>query len=155
MADLVNTALTGHREQKTYVEKDEQGNETGFTKQYKDVSYSWFANPMSGDVGKALGSTAVKNSILSILKTNHHERLFQPEFGSNIRALLFEQMNPITVQRLKKEVEIAIANHEERATVLNVAVTPDEENNRYKVSILFELETNLEPEQLDTLFNRA
>jgi hypothetical protein len=155
MAEFVNTALTGHRETKTYIEKDEEGKETGFTKQYKDVSYSFFANPMSGDVGKAMGPKAVKNSILSILKTNFHERLFQPEFGSNIRALLFEQMNPITVQRLKKEVEIAIANHEERATVLNVAVTPDEENNRYKVSILFELETNLEPEQLDTLFNRA
>ena len=68
MADFVNTALTGHRETKTYIEKDEEGKETGFRKQYKDVSYSFFANPMSGDVGKALGPTAVKNSILSVLK---------------------------------------------------------------------------------------
>jgi hypothetical protein len=155
MAEFVNTALTGHRETKTYIEKDEEGKETGFTKQYKDVSYSFFANPMSGDVGKAMGPKAVKNSILSILKTNFHERLFQPEFGSNIRALLFEQMNPLTVERIKDEVKIAIANHEPRANVLNVGVTPDEENNRYKVSVLFDLGTELEAQLLETLFERA
>ena len=155
MADFVNTALTGHRETKTYIEKDEEGKETGLRKQYKDVSYSFFANPMSGDVGKALGPTAVKNSILSVLKTNHYERLFQPEFGSNLRSLLFEQMIPLTVELIKQEVERAIAAHEPRANVLNVAVTPDEENNRYKVSVLFDLSTETEAQLLETLFERA
>ena len=149
MAEFVNTALTGHRDTKTYVTED------GTRRQYKDVSYSFFANPMSGDVGKALGPTAVKHSILSILKTNFHERLFQPEFGSNIRALLFEPMNPLTVERIKEAVETAVANHEPRANVLNVNVTPDEENNRYKVSVIFDLSTETEAQLLETLFERA
>ena len=53
---------------------------------YKDLSYSLFANPMSGDVGKKVGASAVKGAILSILKTNYNERLFDPEFGSDIRG---------------------------------------------------------------------
>ena len=149
MADLVNTALTGQRVTKTYETED------GTRREYRDVSYSFFANPMSGDVGKALGATAVKNSLLSILKTNHYERLFNPEFGSNIHKLLFEPMNELTVVRLKSEVETALTNHEPRANILNVSVEAQEDKNRYKVSVLFDLGTELEPQLLETLLERV
>ena len=122
---------------------------------YKDVAYSLFANPMSGDVGKKTGSSAVKSAIVSILKTNHNERMFQPEFGSNIRALLFEQMNPITEQRIKTEVENAVRNHEPRAEVLGITVDSQEEQNRYLVSILFNIASEAEPQKLETYFDRV
>ena len=122
---------------------------------YKDFAYSFFANPMSGDVGKKTGASAVKSAIVSILKTNHNERMFQPEFGSNIRALLFEQMNPITEQRMKTEVENAIRNHEPRAEVLGITVDRQEEQNRYLVSILFNIASEAEPQKLETYFDRV
>ena len=125
------------------------------TRTYKDFAYSFFANPMSGDVGKKTGANAVKSAIVSILKTNHNERMFQPEFGSNIRALLFEQMNPITEQRMKTEVENAIRNHEPRAEILGITVTGQEEQNRYLVSILFNVSSEAEPQKLQTYFDRV
>ena len=125
------------------------------TRTYKDFAYSFFANPMSGDVGKKTGASAVKSAIVSILKTNHNERMFQPEFGSNIRALLFEQMNPITDQRMKTEVENAINNHEPRAEILGITVTGQEEQNRYLVSILFNVSSEAEPQKLETYFDRV
>ena len=120
---------------------------------YKDLAYSMFANPMSGDIGKKTGAPAVKQAIVSILKTNFNERLFAPEFGSGIRGLLFEQMNPITEQRLKKEVESAIARHEPRAEVLGVSVKAQEEQNRYEVSILFNVASEAETQKLTTYFD--
>ena len=125
------------------------------TRTYKDFAYSFFANPMSGDVGKKTGADAVKSAIVAVLKTNHNERMFQPEFGSNIRALLFEQMNPITEQRMKTEVENAIRNHEPRAEVLGITVTGQEEQNRYLVSILFNVSSEAEPQKLETYFDRV
>ena len=125
------------------------------TRTYKDFAYSFFANPMSGDVGKKTGASAVKSAIVSILKTNHNERMFQPEFGSNIRALLFEQMNPITEQRIKTEVENAVKNHEPRAEVLGITVDRQEEQNRYLVSILFNISSEAEPQKLETYFDRV
>tara|TARA_B110001454_G_C12701386_1_gene426693 strand:+ start:220 stop:552 length:333 start_codon:yes stop_codon:yes gene_type:complete len=110
---------------------------------------------MSGDVGKKTGASAVKSAIVSILKTNHNERMFQPEFGSNIRALLFEQMNPITEQRIKTEVENAVRNHEPRAEVLGITVDRQEEQNRYLVSILFNISSEAEPQKLETYFDRV
>ena len=117
------------------------------------MAYSMFANPMSGDVGKKTGGAAVKGAIVSILKTNFNERLFAPEFGSNIRALLFEQMNPITEQRIKKEVESAVARHEPRAEVLGITVKAQEEQNRYEVSVLFNVTSEAEPQKLTTFFD--
>ena len=122
---------------------------------YKDMAFSMFANPMSGDMGKKTGASAVKGAILSILKTDFNERLFQPEFGSNIRALLFEQMNPITEQRMKTEVEEAVKRHEPRAQVIGVTVEAQEDQNRYMVKVLFNLSSEAEPQELETYFERV
>ena len=120
---------------------------------YKDISFSFFANPMSGDIGKKTGANAVKGAIYSILKTNFNERVFAPEFGANIRGLLFEQMNPITEQRMKKEVESAVARHEPRAEVLGISVKAQEEQNRYEISILFNVASVAEIQKITTYFN--
>ena len=120
---------------------------------YKDMAFSMFANPMSGDVGKKTGASAVKGALVSILKTNFNERLFQPEFGTGIRGLLFEQMNPITEQRIKKEVESAVARHEPRAEVLGISVKAQEEQNRYEVSVVFNVASEAETQKLTTYFD--
>ena len=120
---------------------------------YKDLAFSMFANPMSGDIGKKTGAAAVKGAIVSILKTNFNERLFAPEFGTGIRALLFEQMNPLTEQRIQKEVESAVARHEPRAEVLGISVKAQEEQNRYEVSVVFNVASEAEVQKITTYFD--
>ena len=120
---------------------------------YKDLAFSMFANPMSGDVGKKTGAAAVKGALVSILKTNYNERLFDPEFGTDIRGSLFEQMNPLTEQRMKKEVESAVARHEPRAEVLGISVKAQEEQNRYEISVVFNVASEAEPQKLTTYFD--
>jgi phage baseplate assembly protein W len=110
---------------------------------------------MSGDVAKKSGANAVKSAMLSLMKTNYNERLFQPEVGSGIRALLFEPMNPITEERLKQEVRDCLARSEPRAKVLGITVEGQEDKNRYKVSILFSVSTESEPQKLETFFEQG
>ena len=123
------------------------------SREYRDLSFSMFANPMNGDIGKKTGAAAVKGALVSILKTNFNERLFAPEFGTGIRGLLFEQMNPITAQRIKKEVESAVARHEPRAEVLGVSVKAQEEQNRYEVSVVFNVASEAETQKITTYFD--
>ena len=120
---------------------------------YRDIAFSFFAHPMSGDMGKKTGASAVKQAIVAILKTNHHERLFDPEFGTDIRGSLFEPMNPLTEQRMKKKIEVAIARHEPRAEVLGISVRAQEEQNRYEISILFNVASVAEVQKITTYFN--
>ena len=123
------------------------------SREYRDLSFSMFANPMNGDIGKKTGAAAVKGALVSILKTNFNERLFAPEFGTGIRGLLFEQMNPITEQRIKKEVESAVARHEPRAEVLGISVKGQEEQNRYEVSVVFNVASEAETQKITTYFD--
>ena len=148
MPDQVNTAIKSRRVTRTYLTDDAEGG----SREYKDVAYSFFSNPMNGDVGVALGPTAVKNSLLSILKTNYHERLFAPEFGSNIRDYLFEPIRAITATNIKQAVIDSVTAHEDRVNILHVEVTPEEENNRYKVSIIFDLSTEAAQQEITTYF---
>ena len=125
------------------------------TRTYHDFSFNFSHNPMSGDVAKKSGANAVKAAMLSIMKTNYNERLFQPEIGSGIRALLFEPMNPITEELLKDEVKDCLRRSEPRATILGVTVVGQEDKNRYKVSILFSVSTETEPQKLETFFEQG
>ena len=62
-------------------------------------------------------------------------------------------MNPITEQRLKKEVESAVARHEPRAEVLGVSVKAQEEQNRYEISVVFNVASEAETQKLTTYFD--
>ena len=106
---------------------------------YRDMAFSMFANPMNGDIGKKEGADAVKGAILSILKTDFNERVFQPELGCGVRGLLFEPMNPVTAELIKQEVESAVLRHERRAIIVGVSVKPIYDENRYDISVLFRI----------------
>ena len=54
-------------------------------------------------------------SIRNLLLTNHYDRPFHPEIGSNIPALLFENHGPVTANQLQRAIEEVIQNFEPRA----------------------------------------
>jgi len=68
---------------------------------------------------------------------------------------LFEQMNPITVERIKTEVKEAVERHEPRAQVIGIQVEAQEEKNRYLVKILFNVTSIAQPQELETYFERV
>ena len=104
---------------------------------YKDISADFDANAITGDIDPVKDAISVKRGITNILLTSMFERLFQPELGSNLKDILFEPIDEITTARIEREVRSAIDAWEKRAEVLNVFVDPDEEYNRYKVSVTF------------------
>ena len=121
---------------------------------YKDLSFDFTANPQTGDVATVRDDVSVKRGIKNILLTSPYERLFQPEVGSGIKKLLFEPMTPITEQRLSDACRDAIDAWETRASVISIAVIPEEEYNPYRVAIKFSINNSLVEEQIDVLLNR-
>ena len=123
-------------------------------KSYADLSFDFTANPQTGDVATVKDAVSVKRGIKNVLLTAPFERLFQPEFGSGIKNILFEPMTPLTEQRLSDACEDAIDAWEKRASVIDIAVIPEEEYNRYRVAIKFSINNSLETEQVDVFLNR-
>ena len=71
-----------------------------------------------------------------------------------MKGLLFEQMSDITAQLLEDEVRSAIDSWEERAELIEIIVTPDEEYNRYRVAVTFRIINQLEEQTLEVYLQR-
>ena len=64
-----------------------------FVRDFRDLDLSFNIHPVRKDVNVHKSERAVINSIKNLVLTNHYERPFQPELGSNIRRLLFENVD--------------------------------------------------------------
>ena len=63
---------------------------------YSDLDLDFTRNPVTSDIVKLNDVDSVKRSVKNLIQTNHYERPFHPEIGSDIRGLLFENMTPLT-----------------------------------------------------------
>jgi uncharacterized protein len=121
---------------------------------YSDLTTSFAIHPNKLDVLVYTDEEAVKRSILNILLTNRGERLFNPTLGSNIQALLFENISPQTESAIKSYIETAIENEEPRAQLIDVVVAALPDENAYAATVVFSIINNSDPIILDFLLNR-
>ena len=115
-------------------------NEKNSSRIYKDLNLNFSANPVTQDVTTVTDVISVKRSIRNLLLTNHYDRPFHPEIGSNVQALLFENFGPITGNHLARQIEELIANFEPRANVESVECFPVPDTNTYDIRIYFYVE---------------
>jgi len=125
-----------------------------YANEYQDLDFDFTANPITGDVAKVKNTTSVKRGIHNILMTENSERLFQPEVGSGLKNLLFEQMSDLTAQLLEDEVRSAIDAWENRAQIISIEVFPEEEYNRYRVAVIFRIVNDPKEQQTEVLLSR-
>ena len=104
---------------------------------YKDLDLNFGRNPITNDVNKLTDVEAVKRSVRNLINTNHYERPFHPEIGSDVRAMLFEPMTPLTAQNLQRKVAEVLHNFEPRINLQQVLATPDIDRNSYQLKIMF------------------
>ena len=104
---------------------------------FKDLDLKFTKHPIKKDVNTHVNEYAIINSIKNLILTNHYERPFQPEIGSNVRRLLFENVDSIIAARIEREITEVIGNFEPRAQVSKVIATPSPDDNTYKITLEF------------------
>jgi phage baseplate assembly protein W len=109
---------------------------------YRDLDLRFNIHPVKKDVTKHLNEYAVINSVKNLVSINFFEKPFNPQFGSNLRALLFEPVDEITAVHIERAITEVIENYEPRVRVVGVvaALTPDE--NCYDVELTFSILNN-------------
>ena len=78
-----------------------------------------------GRIAWSEGEDNVRENIRVILLTRQRERLLLPEFGGGLDRYLFEPNTPATRQRLREEIERALARWEARIRLEAVTVEAD------------------------------
>jgi phage baseplate assembly protein W len=127
---------------------------TDIVRDFKDLDLNFTIHPVKKDINKNTGPMAVVNSIKNLILTNYYEKPFQPEFGSSVRGLLFENLDSITATTIKGEIERTIQNYEPRATVENINVIADYDNNGFKVYLEFSIVNQTTPITINFFLER-
>ena len=104
---------------------------------FKDLDLSFNIHPIKKDINTHKNEYAIINSVKNLILTNHYERPFQPEIGSNIRRLLFENVDSVTAAQIERDIVETIENFEPRAQVSKVTCIAAPDENGYKVMLEF------------------
>lgn len=110
---------------------------TNISRTFSDLDLNFTKHPVRDDVNILTAERAVINSVKNLLLTNHYERPFQPDLGSNIRRLLFENADSITASLLEREIQQTIENFEPRARVKDIRVIAKFDENGFEVELTF------------------
>ena len=121
---------------------------------YKDLDLDFGRNVVTDDVNKLTDVEAVKRSVRNLINTNHYERPFHPEIGSNLRAMLFENITPQMTHALSKQIDLLIKNFEPRCRLVQINVQPFIERNGYRASISFFVVNTPERVEVETFLER-
>jgi hypothetical protein len=90
------------------------------------------------------------HNIKNLLLTAKGERVMQPDFGSNLRSLLFEQEDENLNVDIKEAIQEAMSTWLPYITISSVDITQNEKiPNQMKVDIDFSL--NYEPDRFNTI----
>jgi len=121
---------------------------------YKDFDLSFSRNPLTNDIGKKTDANAINQSMKMLLNTSYYERPFRPQVGSNLRRILFEPADPITIQDLRASIESLILNYEPRVQILDIKINDNAENNAYDLTIEYSLVNLVQTQTFKTTLRR-
>ena len=127
---------------------------TRSSKIYKDLNLGFEQNTATKDIQKITDIEAVKRSVRNLINTNHYEKPFHPEIGSNLRAMLFELMTPQMNHVISKQIENLINNYEPRCRLVQVHTQPQFDRNAYSVQISFYVQNHPNPVIVESFLER-
>lgn len=80
---------------------------------------------------------AIKSNLMHLLLTNKGERLYMPDFGTNLRKFIFEQNDLDTQLDIRDELQNTIAKFIPNLTIDRLEVNPIE-NTNHSVTVVLE-----------------
>jgi phage baseplate assembly protein W len=127
---------------------------TSIQNRYIDLDLTFTRHPVKNDLVLSVDDKAVIRSVRNLILTNHYERPFHPEIGSNVRKMLFEPISPLTANYLQREIEDTIRNFEPRVRIQQVLVQTAPDSNAYSAIISFFINNNTAPTTINFVLQR-
>ena len=120
------------------------------SKGFKDVSMSFKYNPLSGDLITLSIENAIARAVRNIVSTTPGEKFFDPDFGSSVGEILFENVDDITAVSIQDEIKSCLGNYEPRVELIDVFVDPNFDENQFDVKITYRIVgVDIPPTQLE------
>jgi len=111
---------------------------------YADLQFC-FKKISSGDLAIKYDEAAVNQSLKSLFNTRRGERIFRPDYGTNIPNLLFEPMDEVTAGRILSEINTAIDTWESsRIELTDLNINIDADKSMYTVDGTYKIKNTVD-----------
>jgi phage baseplate assembly protein W len=77
----------------------------------------------------------IKSNLINLLLTNKGERVLNPEFGSDLKKILFEQITPSTEDNIRNTINTAINIYVPEVTVDEIIINNNPDNNTINITV--------------------
>jgi len=121
---------------------------------YNDLNLDFQQNSATKDIQKITDVESVKRSVRNLINLNHYEKPFHPEVGSNLRAMLFENITPQMSHAIQKQIDLLIKNYEPRAKLVQISTRPQFDRNAYAATISFYVQNSPERVTVESFLER-
>lgn len=121
-----------------------------------NLSIQWSDVSFDGNAVNSTNIAAIQDALHNIISTSPGERLFNPEFGCAIEDLLFEPCDENTAFMILTTISDCISRWDVRFRV-NLArteITPDPENNAFRVLLVVDIVSYADTVTFDFSLNR-
>ena len=106
---------------------------------FKDISLSFEPHPVTNDLPILKNESAIKRSVRNIVQTIPTEKFFNPLFGSDVYASLFEFIDFGTAATIQSQIEISLDNFEPRIENVEVEVNHQPDDNSFEVNVIYDI----------------
>tara|TARA_R110001606_G_C15210890_1_gene632877 strand:- start:463 stop:870 length:408 start_codon:yes stop_codon:yes gene_type:complete len=101
-----------------------------------------FGFPLNGDavfVPTYLTRDQIKANMVNFLLTNKGERVFKPNFGADLRALLFDNILDITTEELKNNIQSEITKHFPSVEIKEIQFNNVPDTNTVNFTLVYQI----------------
>ena len=106
---------------------------------YRDLGLSFAAHPITKKVKVVENEEAIKRAVKNLVLTNKGERFYNPLYGGNVTAFLFENFDFTTEFDIKKSIRRSVSIYEPRVNLEEVRVEANPDGNSMEVTIIFSI----------------
>lgn len=124
------------------------------TRQFIDLDAAFSYNPRTRDVATKTDDNAVRGALRNLIHTKNYERPFQPDLGSQLHSLLFDNLDDFSTTVAERVLADSIRKYEPRIDIYRVQIIPNDANEIY-IQVEYKIKNTQTPSVFTTTFTRV
>jgi phage baseplate assembly protein W len=121
---------------------------------YSDLNLNLARNPFTNDVMIKTDVEAVKFALYNLVSTQKYDKFFNPDYGIQIKNLLFENYDPLMNSFYERKVVEMIETYEPRVVLENVLFEGSPDANAITLTITYFVRGIIDKQSLNIDFTR-
>lgn len=110
-------------------------------------------NGPSGPFNKTYSTQdQIKSNLINLLLTNKGERIYNPEFGADLKRVIFEGISDDIISLIQNLINTNVNTYIPEVEIIEIIVDNNEDNNSVSVSVNYRLRISGTSDQITVQF---